>query len=191
MSKEDFKNVLSIAKNIIKDNVNENSTIIDATAGNGNDTLFFKNIIKDTGKIYCFDIQKKAIENTKTKLLDNGFGLENVILINDSHDTVDKYIDEEIDFVIYNLGYLPGGNHSIITTSETTIKSIEKCIRYLKKFGKIIIVGYIGHMGGKLEIESIHKYLSNLDQKLFNIFKIEFINQVNFPPLLYCLEKKI
>lgn len=191
MLKEQLKNVLSIQKHIIENNIYKDNIVIDATVGNGNDTLFVKKLLNDTGKIYCFDIQNQALKNTKYRILKEGFNLTNIYLINDSHENLDIYVKEEVDLVIFNLGYLPGGNHSIVTKPESSILAISKALKLIKKTGKIIIVGYIGHEGGYEEVMQIHKYLTNIDQKKFNIIKIEFINQINSPPVLYCIERKL
>ncbi len=184
-----FNNAIDLAKNFIKKRVENNSIVIDATAGNGHDTLFLANLINENGKIYSFDIQEKAISNTKKRLIQNK-KLDRVTLIKDSHENIDKYVKEKIDLVVFNLGYLPGGNHEIVTLPNSTITAIEKCLYLLSESGIILITAYIGHKGSKEEVSKVEKFLTNLNQKQFNVLKMDFINQNNHPPILYGIERK-
>lgn len=189
MSFESLNNAIMIAKHIAKIKVKYGSVVVDATVGNGNDTIFLSKLIGSQGKLFGFDIQATAINNTKFKLeeLKNE---DQVILINDGHENISKYVSENIDFALFNLGYLPGGDHNIITQPDTTIKAIKSIIDRLNRGGAIVIVSYIRHEGGRLEFETIYDYLNKLNQKEFNVFKSEFINQINNPPVILCLEKR-
>ena len=120
-AKQILKNVHTITDSIIVNHIEANSIIVDATAGNGNDTLKLARLVGNEGKIYAFDIQKSAIEKTRELLLNEGLYGNNVELIEDSHSNVDLHVKENIDFAIMNLGYLPGGDKSIFTKSESTI----------------------------------------------------------------------
>ncbi|NLY44522.1 MAG: methyltransferase domain-containing protein [Tissierella sp.] len=181
-------NTISISRDIFKSYINEGNVVLDATTGNGNDTLDLARLVGYKGKIYGFDIQSIAIENTKRLLTENN-QLENVVLINDSHVNIDKYIDEPLDLAIYNLGYLPKGDKNIKTDAENTVLSVSKALNLLKGNGILVIISYIGHPGGLEEKEALEKMLNGLNQKEYNVLKNEFINQKNFPPLLYIVEK--
>lgn len=181
-------NTISISRDIFKSYINEGNVVLDATTGNGNDTLDLARLVGYKGKIYGFDIQSIAIENTKRLLTENN-QLENVVLINDSHVNIDKYIDEPLDLAIYNLGYLPKGDKNIKTDAENTVLSVSKALNLLKGNGILVIISYIGHPGGLEEKEALEKMLIGLNQKEYNVLKNEFINQKNFPPLLYIVEK--
>lgn len=181
-------NILKISREFIEINVKEGNTVVDCTVGNGNDTEILLKAIGSSGKLIGFDIQKDAILSTKERLTTKGYSLDNVDLINDGHENIDRYISEA-DLFIYNLGYLPKGDKDIITKGNTTVKSLEKAIEILKPEGFILVSSYIGHDGGMEENRLIEKFLCNLDQKKFNILKNSFINQKNNPPILYILEK--
>lgn len=183
-----INNVLDIGKDLMKKYVKDGDIVLDCTIGNGNDTLLLAELVGPTGKVYGFDIQEIAIENTK-KLLETNSLNGNINLFLDSHEYIDKYIHEYLDLIIYNLGYLPGGDKSIKTNSITTIKSIKKSLALLKDNGILIIIVYPGHPGGIEEKLSLDKLFSKLDQKEFNVLKHEFINQINHPPILYLIEK--
>ena len=185
---EKIINTISISKDILKRTIKEGDIVLDATVGNGNDTLDLSRLVGKNGKVYGFDIQVIAIENTKSLLAEYNL-LDNTILINDSHENIDQYIKEPLDFIIYNLGYLPKGDKNIKTKAKTTAISVSKALDILKENGIIIIISYIGHPGGLEEKEALEEILGNLDQKKYNVLKNEFINQKNFAPLLYLIEK--
>lgn len=188
MKYKGFINTVSIAKDIINNFVQLGSTVLDCTVGNGNDTLLLANRVGSNGKVYGFDIQEIAINNTRDLLKRNNL-LERVELIQDSNENIDLYINEKLDFIIYNLGYLPRGNKDIKTTKETTLNSLKKSLYLLSKNGILLITSYVGHEGGMEEKDGVEELLSSLDQKEFNVIKFDFINQINNPPILYGVEK--
>lgn len=185
-----LNNTVSITKNFIKDYIKDGQVVLDATVGNGNDTVLMADRVGISGRVYGFDIQKVAIDNTIKLLKENN--LENrVTLIKDSHENLKKYISEPLDFIIYNLGYLPNGDKKIITQSKSTVKSIESSLELLNQNGLLLINSYIGHNGGMEENLDIEYMLKRLNQKQYNVLKHNFINQKNKPPLLYIIEKSL
>ena len=169
----------------------ENGLFIDATAGNGHDTLFLAQHIGNTSKILAFDIQEQAILQTR-QLLQNHDLEHKVTCILDSHAQLSNYLEEKdlVRLAIFNLGYLPGSDKKIITTPSSTLKAIEILLDRLEKKGKIIIVSYYGHDGGFEEKNSVEELLSALSQKEWSVLKYQFINQINCPPICYVIEKK-
>ncbi|NLK44660.1 MAG: methyltransferase domain-containing protein [Tissierellia bacterium] len=188
MSFKEIVNTIKISKEFMLNFVKQGQVVLDCTVGNGNDTLILAKCVGHTGKVYGFDIQKEAIERTKEKLDCENLG-KHVILILDGHENIDIYIKEELDFVIYNLGYLPRGDKSIITKKETTLISLEKALGLLKENGVLLITCYIGHEGGLEEKNAVETFLTSLDQGKYNVLKHEFINQQNKPPILFIIEK--
>lgn len=184
-----FDDFNELKKFILKSKIKENDICVDATMGNGNDTLFLKKCIGIDGKIYAFDIQKQALINTKTKLEEANL-YNNVHLINDGHQNINKHIKENINFIIFNLGYLPKGDKTIITKKETTIKAIKESLKLLSKKGIMCIMSYYGHEGGLDEKNSLINFLENLNYLEYNIIKLDFLNKKNSPPILFLIEKK-
>ena len=144
----------------------ENGLFIDATAGNGHDTLFLAQHIDSTSKILSFDIQETASLQTR-QLLQKYDLAPKVTCILDSHANISNYLepDERVRLAIFNLGYLPGSD-------------------------KIIIVSYYGHDGGLEEKDAVEELISALSQKEWSVLKYQFINQINCPPICYVIEKK-
>lgn len=188
MKYKEVVNTIKFTKDIINRNVKSGDICVDCTIGNGNDILFLADTVGRKGKIYGFDIQDIAIKITSKKLKDKNLD-ENIILIKDSHENISKYIEEEVDLFIYNLGYLPRGNKNIKTNKKSTIKSLEVSLQLLRNNGIILITCYTGHDGGMEEKNAIEDFLVKLDQSDFNVLKYDFLNQRNFPPILYCIEK--
>lgn len=174
--------IIPFIHKIIKDKVSNEDITIDATVGNGNDTLFLCKISKF---VYGFDIQGEAIKNTEKKLTN----FNNYSLFLSSHENVLEYVKEDVKAVIFNLGYLPNGDKEITTLYPKTIIAIKRCISLLAPGGIICITLYPGHENGRLESINIEAYANSLDQRKFNVLKYIFTNQINNPPYALIIEK--
>lgn len=178
--------VLTFAKKLLKNKIDKNSIVVDATCGNGHDTLFLAK--SSAKKVYAFDIQQQAITNTK-KLLNDHNVIDKCNLILASHEQFDNYIAEKINAVIFNLGYLPNADHTVTTIGEVTKNTIEKMLAKLEINGIIVVVVYWGHENGKVEKELLEQYFNKLDQTKVEVLRYEFVNQKNNAPFLFALEK--
>lgn len=181
--------ITEINKIFLEKIVQKGDVVIDATMGNGYDTIYLGNLVRETGKVYAFDIQEEAIESTRKKLEINNM-ISRVKLILDGHENLDKYVKENVSCVVFNLGYLPRAKHIVITKPDTTLQAIKKSLDLLKPNGVISIASYTGHEGGLEEKNHICEYLNNLNQSQYNVLHIEFTNQINNPPQLILVEKK-
>ena len=155
------KSILNKVRQIIDKHVKYKDLVIDATIGNGHDSLFISQYLKE-GYLYGFDIQKEAVENTQKLLNQNNFS--NYTLFLENHKNIEKtlnHLKNKISFIIYNLGYLPGGDKTITTKYKDTIQSLEGSINLLNKKGIILVTVYPGHKEGKKEEEQIIKFLNN------------------------------
>lgn len=182
-------NAMNLAKEIALKKLENGDVAVDATMGNGNDTIFLADLVGGSGKVYSFDIQEIAIKNTKDKLIKNNI-INGVYLIHDGHENIDKYVSEKVKLVMFNLGYLPNASHEIATIAETTIVAVQKSLCLLEKNGIVLLVIYHGHESGKKEKAVIEKFITTLNQKEYNVVKMEFMNQINNPPLLIGIEKR-
>lgn len=184
-------NSLQYSHQIIKTKVQPGDLVIDATAGNGHDTLFLAQLVGPKGQVLSYDIQPTALEETRKRLEKEDL-TDRVQLIQRGHETIDQDLapDQYIKVAMFNLGYLPGGDHSIITQPRTTIKALETILTYLFPKGLVTIVTYYGHEGGKRELNQLTEFLANLDQSHFSVLRYEYINQTNQPPILFAIEKR-
>lgn len=153
---------------------------VDCTLGNGHDTDFLADHFH---RVYAFDIQKLSTENYLKK------SKENTVVINDSHDKILQYIHEPVDCFIYNLGFLPGGDKSITTEAETTLKSINAALEVLSPGGIVAISIYCGHEKGKIEREVLLNFSSNLDKHEYGVMLHSFLNRSKDAPTLLIIEK--
>ena len=188
MSKNILINAVDISKRICKLKLSHGDIAVDCTMGNGNDTVFLCNLVGENGKVYAFDIQEEALINTRKKLEQLNC-LERAEIILDGHQNIDKYVKENVRLVIFNLGYLPKGNHEITTKKETTLQAVQKCLKLLEPNGIILLIIYPGHENGQKEKEALDSFTSELNQKEYSVAKIFFTNQINNPPELICIEK--
>ena len=136
---------LELTHYYIKNTLKAGDIAVDATAGNGHDTLFMAQLVGEMGKVYAFDIQQSAIENTK-KLLDKNGVLNRTHLICDGHQNMKEYVAEagNVKAVMFNLGYLPGGDHSVTTKTDTSSAAIQAALDVLSPDGIITIGIYYG-----------------------------------------------
>jgi len=102
---------------------------------------------------------------------------------------MEKYIGHGISCIMFNLGYLPGGDHSIHTKPESSMKAIEVSGRLLKTGGIILIVIYHGGDTGFQERDAVIQFCSTLDQNIFTVKMTSFINQRGNPPIFICIQK--
>lgn len=183
-----FKNAVTISHSLIKSVLKNGHTAVDATCGTGRDTLLLAQLVGETGRVYAFDIQKKAIQMTHLLLAENNAS-EPVILINDDNRKMELYIRDKPQAFMFNLGYLPGGDHNIKTTDDATLEAIAIALKILAKGGLITTVFYPGHPGGLAEFIAVRDFLATLPQKLFEVTAIQFINQINNPPRIITAQK--
>lgn len=184
-----ISNAVNFVKETIKKTIKEDAIVIDATVGNGHDTLFLRSCLKDDGFLYGFDIQAIAIEKTKERLIKNNC-YSGVNLIHDSHENFSKYIEEPVDLILYNLGYLPKGDKSITTESDQTLKSVKEGMSLLKSGGVILLTVYPGHIPGAIELEVLSDYLKTINQKEYAVMKVDFFNYKNKPPVVFVIERR-
>lgn len=158
------RSILDTVKRICLSTISNEDFTIDMTVGNGLDTLF---LAKNSKFVFGFDIQEKALDNTKKLLEENN--LSNYKLFLCSHEFVKEHVLEKPKLIIFNLGYLPGGNKCITTKTSSTMKALINSLDILEDDGRILIVCY-SHEEGKKESKSIIDYLEN-NRIYFKIYK--------------------
>ena len=174
-------NALTIVHNTIKQYAREGSLCIDATAGRGFDTAFLAELVGESGKVIAFDVQQEAVDSTRTLLAEKGLHAD-VIL--DSHANMDKYADESsVDVIVFNLGYLPKGDHTIFTHFDSTKTAIEKGLRLLKRGGLMCVSIYYGGDSGYEEKDALLPWLKTLDDEKYQVLVTTFHNWKKDPPI--------
>ena len=180
------KNALNLSHEYLKARVKNGDVMVDATMGRGRDTLFLASLVGDIGKVYAFDIQEEALYSTRALLKENN--ITNTQLILDSHHKMCDYV-LSAKGVVFNLGFLPGGDHSVFSHSDTSIKAIEAALSIIPDDGFVTICSYYGGDTGFEEKDNLLNYLATLDQKLFTVMVQSFHNRKGCPPLFIIIEK--
>lgn len=181
MKKADFQATAWLHR-LVTDFLSEGAVCVDATMGNGQDTAFLCRSVGEEGRVIAFDIQSDAVTHTQERLAEQGF--ENATLILESHVRMSDYLEpESVDLILFNLGYLPGGDHRISTKAETTIPALENALPLLKRGGAIGLLIYSGGDTGIAEKEDVLRWLKALNSRQYLVIINEFFNRPNDPPL--------
>lgn len=168
---------LTFAHEVWKKHLKQGDRAIDATCGNGHDTLVLSKL--NLSHLYVFDIQERALIETQKRL---GFK-KNISYHLECHSTFPK-TTSPIHLIVYNLGYLPGGDKSLTTQTETTLKSIEKGVDLLSPGGLISLILYPGHPEGKREEKAVLGYAADFSPKKFQVSHHKTLNRSSAPSLL-------
>ncbi|GLT56628.1 hypothetical protein SLA2020_296580 [Shorea laevis] len=190
------KKATEVAHLVWKHVVQKGDTVIDATCGNGYDTLAMLKLVADDsgrGRVYGMDIQTEALENTLS-LLDgtvNQKERELVKLFTICHSRMEEVIPANtyVRLVAFNLGYLPGGDKGIITMSTTTLLALEAAKKILMPGGLISLVVYIGHPGGREELETAEAFASRLPVEDWICCKFQMLNRPLAPLLVFMFKR--
>ncbi|WP_239323886.1 class I SAM-dependent methyltransferase [Snodgrassella gandavensis] len=181
-------NILDFVHASIQQVVQAGDTVIDATAGNGHDTLFLAKCVGEQGKVMAFDIQKAALQATSKRLV-NADMRERVELIEAGHEHLDDYIEGEISAIMFNLGYLPGADKNCTTKASTTLQAMQAGLAHLAINGVLAAVLYPGHEQGRIEAHAVQEWAAGLPQQQIAVLKYAFINRVHNAPYALLLQK--
>ena len=178
-----------LAMKITLEYVKPGDTAVDATCGTGQDTVSLAEAVGEAGQVIAFDIQEKAIELTEARLRESG--LANVRLFRESFAAMGEHIeDNTAAAVVFNLGYLPGGDHSITTVAGETLAGLEAALRAIRPGGIVTVVLYDGHEEGNREKQQVVDRAAALDPKKYHAAFVSMLNQKNDPPEILWITKK-
>ncbi|MGO3616367.1 MAG: class I SAM-dependent methyltransferase [Lactococcus lactis] len=191
---------LEMAHWMLKDIIKTNDVVVDATMGNGYDTQFLAEL---GANVYAFDVQEEALNATEKRLDDAGIKNQifeknlsklltepSVNLVLSGHEKLSEYVKEPIKAAIFNLGYLPKTDKSVVTKADTTLTALDALTNQLVVGGRIAIMIYYGHEGGMEEKDAVIKWTSSLPQKDWEVTSYAPLNQIHTPPILVLIEKR-
>ena len=182
------------AMEIVDRYVNVGDTVIDGTMGNGHDTLALAKLVGPEGRVIAFDIQPMALENTKALLEAEGMkDHPGIRLILDSNANVKNYVEPGeagIAAILFNLGYLPGGDKTVTTTKEETLRAVSDAVELVKPGGLVAAVLYSGHEQGAEEKQALLDWAKELPAKAFHVAYISMWNQKKCPPEILLITRK-
>ena len=192
--KEDMKRIslVNIAHDLIKGILRPGDIAIDATIGNGHDTVFLAEQIAPSGHVYGFDIQQAAINSTQDKFR-QALLSDCLTLIHASHadmnDKIPEHLHGKIRVIMFNLGYLPGGDKSVITLTGSTLTALTVAAQILAGNGIITLLAYPGHQGGDQETDQVKNWCEQLDTKQFEVGTIFSTEHKDTAPRLFVIRK--
>ncbi len=176
-----FQSHLDLAHRYWSELLSVGDHVIDATCGNGRDTVILATL---GAKTYSIDIQQNALNEAKLKVESKGIA-QLVTFIKGCHSKFPEEIESHsVKLIVYNLGYLPGGNKDVTTQVTTTLKSLEHALDLLVAGGMISITCYPGHEEGKREEEQLLYFCQNLSPREWSCCHHRWINRKLSPSLI-------
>lgn len=155
-----------LAHRLIRRTVKPGDRVVDATVGNGHDTLFLADLVGTSGRVFGFDVQEAALKAATVRVGTR----PQVTFFHAGHEKLAEYLPKagpdggeiRLAAAMFNLGYLPGGSKEIVTHAETTIAGLEQVLPLIQRNGIVTLVLYPGHPGGAEEAEEVRSYVENL-----------------------------
>ena len=185
----DFKSARFWAKEMIEEALFSGAIVVDATMGNGYDTLWLCELVGSDGKVYAFDVQQEAVDHSAERLEKAGVR-ERASLFCMGHECMLEVVHEPVDAVLFNLGWLPGAEHGVTTQTSTTLQAVEAALALLKEEAIMTICIYPGHEEGTRELKALLTWAAQLDDKRYDAMLKHYVNQPNDPPQMLAIRKK-
>lgn len=181
---------------LVRAYVRPGDVVIDATCGNGHDTLRLAQM--QPGHLYAFDVQPAAIQATRDRLTQAGFDPGDpampITLLCMGHEKMGAYFQKRSESfaraIVFNLGYLPGGDKSNTTQTDTTLQAVQDSLDLLMPEGLLCVTMYSGHPEGANEKRALLAYAEGLDRKRWHVSYISMLNQKNAPPEILLITRK-
>ena len=173
---------------IIRRFVTAGDHVVDATCGNGHDTRLLAELVGPSGRVWAFDIQQKAVEATAARLAEYG-GRDSVTLVSCGHETMSEHCSGPVKAVVFNLGYLPGGDRTVVTRPDTTLAGLNQALEILAPGGIVVITLYPGHEGGEQERITLETRLALLPTTCFHVWRMGQMNVPATAPYLILIQR--
>lgn len=185
----DSINTLTLVHKCLRDEVKPGMFCIDATAGRGHDTALLCELTAEAGKVIAFDVQENAVRSTRERLEARRFSSIGEVHL-DSHANMENYAEAgSVDCIVFNFGFLPGGDKSIFTRADSSVAAIGAGLRLLKDGGLMCLSLYYGGPNGYEERDAILAALRQTDPRLCTVICCEFMNRKGDPPFPIFIRK--
>lgn len=178
-----------IATDCLQQVVRPGDHVIDATMGNGHDTLMLARLVGEEGHVTGFDVQEAAVASSRRLLEENGM-LGRCTLHVLGHEHMAEVVAGPVRAVMFNLGWLPGGDKSVTTLWETTRQAVAAALSLIEKGGVVTICAYPGHAAGDEERHELMAFLSALRPQEFNVLHHRFLNAGAGAPECFVVQKQ-
>lgn len=185
----DFKSARFWARELIENALFPGARAIDATMGNGHDTAWLCELVGENGKVYAFDVQQEAVDRTAERLQTAGFA-SRAELFCLGHEHMAEAVREQVDAIVFNLGWLPGAEHGVTTQTSTTLRAVDAALDLLKEEAVMTVCIYPGHEEGTKELRALLDWARRLDDRRYDAMLKCYVNQPNDPPQMLAIRKK-
>ncbi|KAK9846427.1 hypothetical protein WJX81_003603 [Elliptochloris bilobata] len=184
----------AIAQSYWADVVRPGGCVVDATVGNGHDTLFLARLVGPSGHVYGFDVQEDALQATRATL---DAGLQplqrprTLSLVKACHSTMLEHVLQPVQLVCFNLGYLPGHrtDRALTTKAESTVGAVLAALSALEVGGIVSVLAYVGHPGGPEEYEAVRQVAEELEPEQWTITEQRLLNRTKSPILIIFMRR--
>lgn len=164
---------------------------IDATCGNGGDTACLCRLVGPEGRVLGFDIQPEAIASTRKHLEQLGVPASRYELHCQSHADLLQIVQPgTADAVMFNFGWLPGADHAVFSTAQSSIPALQAALGAVRPGGVVSAILYSGQVIGTDEKQTVLEYLRALPLKSFTVLVCDFANWAETAPLPCIILKK-
>lgn len=179
--------VLSFTHRLLARTLRPGDIAIDATTGNGHDTLHLARCVGPEGLVIGLDVQPKALQQTWQRMAAAGYS-NRVKLLRAGHETMAETVPSAIsDYgaagdsrpkaVCFNLGYLPGGDKALATRPDTTLTALDSALELLAPHGILTVVLYSGHPEGTTERDAVLAWAESLPDESYRVLHYRFLNR--------------
>lgn len=156
---------------------------LDATCGNGHDTLFLCSVAGENGRVIGLDIQPQAAANTNALLAANGMAAIGRAECCDHRELLRFAPPGSADCVMFNFGWLPGAAHDVHSTADSTLPALQAGLDALKPGGVLAAVLYSGKVIGNAEKKAAAEFFRSLPLADYTVLICEFANWADTAPL--------
>ena len=182
------------AQLLLEDRLRPGDWVVDATLGNGHDTLFLSRQVLPYGRVFGFDVQTAAVEATRARLRAADVPEEAFTLFAAGHERLGEALPAEargrLAAVMFNLGYLPGSDKQCITRTETTLAAVAQALEWLRPGGLLTVAVYPGHEGGAEEGRALALWAAGLEPRAFEVQHLRPVNRSASPPECWVVWKR-
>jgi len=185
----EIKSARHVAQDVLRRLIKAGDTVIDATMGNGHDTLFLAELVGEGGHVHAFDIQEAAVQSAQKRLFEADAAAR-CSLYCLGHESMAEKVFTPVSAIMFNLGWLPGGDKTVTTRLETTIEAVKSGLTLLDKGGLMTICIYPGHEEGDREREALLNFVSLLKPQEFNVLHHRFLNAGAGAPECILIQKQ-
>ena len=170
----ELRNARWLAADYLRRALRPGDTAVDATVGNGGDTLALCELVGETGHVIGFDVQQTALERTRERLEQAGV-LARAELLLCGHERMREHVHTAPQAVVFNLGWLPGAEHAVTTRTETTLVAVRSAAELIAPGGIVTVCVYPGHEEGQRELEALLDWAAGLDVRIYNVLHHRFV----------------